>query len=602
MERRPSLVFLLLDCGRADRFGAWGHVHPTTPHLDALAAAGVRFARHFANAHATRESMPQLMSGRYHHATILRPLDPWATPQDYPFRRREPGVVLLPELLREAGYCLRGISAHPWVVRESVFGAAFHDLEFLPVEPARGHETAGAVIDRAIARWRERPRDAPTFLYLHLMDLHLPRWLPAGGCRFLPPALDWQARFADGSLPRFGERVRYWNKRDASDFTAEDRLVFAAFYDTALAALDAEIGRLLAALREDDPELARTVVAVTADHGEYLGEEGLISHPPALHDCGQQVPLVLAGGPIAPGQVRTGFSESVDVLPTVAHVLGVARPGLVCDGEPLLDGAGRLRPVDRDAVCYSWLEYEGNRTADLLLERLRERSPATLARDRRERLWRLVGTERAEVSPGAPEWAQVPELAAALDRRLGPGRARFAASLAAQPARAFSIPAPAWEVVGTPPITAVHLGPQTGRRELRALGWLYARESFVVLRRGRMAPLTVRLPVPPGTYEVSLAVVPVARAPWLPGRSRALRWVRLNFHPMIAQPGPSLGVHTTDDGHLEVAIPPELAVRRRIVALRLTPPQAQEHVAPVEGDAEEERVYREQLRTLGYVE
>src|SRR5579875_2684971 len=449
---------------------------------------------------------------------------------------------------------------------------------------------------------RHRSRDAPTFLYLHLMDLHLPRWLPAGGCRFLPPALDWQARFADGSLPRFGERVRYWNKRDASDFTAEDRLVFAAFYDTALAALDAEIGRLLAALREDDPELARTVVAVTADHGEYLGEEGLISHPPALHDCGQQVPLVLAGGPIAPGQVRTGFSESVDVLPTVAHVLGVARPGLVCDGEPLLDGAGRLRPVDRDAVCYSWLEYEGIRTADLLLERLRERSPATLARDRRERLWRLVGTERAEVSPGAPEWAQVPELAAALDRRLGPGRARFAASLAAQPARPFSIPAPAWEALGTPPITAVHLGPQTGRREVRARGWLYARESFVVLRRGRMDQVAVRLHVAPGTYEVSLAVVPVARAPWLPARPRALRWVRLSFHPMIAQPGPSRGVHATDDGRLEVAIPPELAVRRRIVALRLTPPQAQEHGAPDDGDAEEERVNREQPRTHGYVQ
>jgi arylsulfatase A-like enzyme len=598
----PSLVFLLLDCGRADRFGAWGHVHPTTPQLDALAAAGVRFARHFANAHATRESMPQLMSGRYHHATILRPLAPWATPHEYPFRRREPGVVLLPELLRDAGYHVLGVSTHPWVVRESLFGAAFHDLEFLAVEPARGHETASAVIDRAIARWRERPRDAPTFLYLHLMDLHLPRWLPPGGCRFLPSALDWQARFADGSAPRFGERVRYWDQRDASDFTAEDRLVFAAFYDTALAALDAEIGRLLTVLREDDPELRRTVVAVTADHGEYLGEEGLISHPPALHDCGQQVPLVLAGGAIEPGQVRTGFSENVDVVPTVAHVLGVARPGLVWDGEPLLDGAGRLRPIDRDAVCYTWLAYEGIRTADLLLERLRERSPAALARGRRERLWRLVGTERQELSPEAPEWAAVPELAAALDRRLGPGRVRFAGSLAARPTRSFSIPAPAWEIVGAPPITAVRLGPQTRRRELRARGWLYARESFVVLRRGHAAPLVVRVPAPPGTYEVALEVVRVPRTPWLPGRTRELRWVRLGFHPMTPEPGSSLGVHTAEDGALEVTIPPELAVRRRIVALRLTPPQAEDHVAPAEDDREEERVYRERLRTLGYVE
>jgi arylsulfatase len=602
-KSKPSLVFLLLDCGRADRFGAWGHVRPTTPHLDALCAAGARFARHFANAHATREAMPQLMSGRYHHATILRPLDPWATPHEYPFRRREPGVVLLPELLRDAGYHVLGVSAHPWVVRESVFGSAFHHLEFLPATPVRGHEVARAVVDRAIAQWRARARNVPTFLYLHLMDLHLPRWLPPGGCRFLPSGIDWQARFADGSAPRFGERVRYWDKRDGSDFTAADRLVFAAFYDTVLAALDAEIGRLLEALRDDDPELRHVMVAVTSDHGEYLGEEGLISHPPALHDCGHHVPLVLAGGSIAPGQVRTGFSEHVDVLPTLAHLLGISSPGLVCDGEPLLDDTGRLRAVDREAVCYWWCDYEAIRTADLLLERLRAGSPGALARGRRERLWRLVGKEREEVVPAAPSWAEVPRLAAALDARLGPGRARFAATLGARPPRSFSIPVPAWELVDPPEIACVRLGAQTSRHELRARGWLYARESFVVLRRRRAAPLVARVRVPPGAYDVALEMIPLARPPRLPGRGRSLRWVRLGFHPMSAEIGESLGVHrAAEDGYLEIAIPPELADHRRIVALRLTPPEAPAVPAIDETDAEEERVYRERLRTLGYVE
>src|SRR5262245_1582370 len=58
----PSVVFILLDTTRADRFGAWGHPGGITPALDGLASRGVRFVRHYANSHATRPSMPQLLS------------------------------------------------------------------------------------------------------------------------------------------------------------------------------------------------------------------------------------------------------------------------------------------------------------------------------------------------------------------------------------------------------------------------------------------------------------------------------------------------------------------------------------------------------------
>ena len=51
---RPNVVFVLLDTTRADHFGSWGYRDDTTPVLDALAARGVRFRRHYANSHATR--------------------------------------------------------------------------------------------------------------------------------------------------------------------------------------------------------------------------------------------------------------------------------------------------------------------------------------------------------------------------------------------------------------------------------------------------------------------------------------------------------------------------------------------------------------------
>ena len=116
---RPDVVFVLLDTTRADRLSAWGNPRPTTPSLDALARTGVRFARHFANSHATRPSMPQLMSGRYYQSSVLREFRPRTHPRDWPFAAPDPSVALLPEILGQAGYHLAAVSAHPWVSRES---------------------------------------------------------------------------------------------------------------------------------------------------------------------------------------------------------------------------------------------------------------------------------------------------------------------------------------------------------------------------------------------------------------------------------------------------------------------------------------------------
>src|SRR5262245_55345762 len=111
-----TVVFLLLDTTRGDR------VPTITPALERLAADGVRFARHYANSHATRPSMPQLMSGRYYHQNVLREFTPDEHPREIPFSRPDPTSILLPELLQRSGWQLLGVSAHPWVTANSAFG------------------------------------------------------------------------------------------------------------------------------------------------------------------------------------------------------------------------------------------------------------------------------------------------------------------------------------------------------------------------------------------------------------------------------------------------------------------------------------------------
>src|SRR5262245_6811628 len=107
-DTRPSVVFLLLDTMRADHLGAWRHDPGTTPALDALAARGIRFARHFANSHATRPSMPQLMSGRYYRDNVLATFERDAHPREMSFARHDPSP-LLPRLLADGGYATVGV-------------------------------------------------------------------------------------------------------------------------------------------------------------------------------------------------------------------------------------------------------------------------------------------------------------------------------------------------------------------------------------------------------------------------------------------------------------------------------------------------------------
>ena len=203
-SQRPSVVMILMDTTRADRFGSWGSRVDTTPNLDRLASQGVQFLNHFANSHATRPSLPQIVSGRYFYPSILRPFEPDSHPRDYLFLPPDPDARLLTDLVRGAGFHLIGASAHPWVVPESIMGRAFEELDYVAAPPKRGHAEAGAVVDRAIALWDARPGDRPTFLYVHLLDVHTPRHPSGGHLVFLPPGRRGSSRTANRASARSG--------------------------------------------------------------------------------------------------------------------------------------------------------------------------------------------------------------------------------------------------------------------------------------------------------------------------------------------------------------------------------------------------------------
>jgi arylsulfatase A-like enzyme/Flp pilus assembly protein TadD len=284
----PTNVLLVtIDTLRADRVGAYGHAAAATPVLDRLAREGVLVEEAVVQVPQTRPSHASILTGRHPYEHGIR--DNSSPPLDARF-------PTLATVLRGHGYDTgAAVGAYP-VARPSgldrgfgAFDDPFGAGESATTRNPRTERRASEVVDAAL-RWLRRPRAAPFFLWMHLFDPHAPYDAPA----------PYGARFA------------------------------AQPYNGEVAYADAQLGRLLAYLR-DQGLLDRTLVVVTADHGEGLGDHGEDEHLLFVYDSTLRVPLLmrLPGKLPAAARVRGQF-RSVDLVPTILELLG--RPAVPTSG------------------------------------------------------------------------------------------------------------------------------------------------------------------------------------------------------------------------------------------------------------------------------
>jgi len=305
---RPDVLLVTIDTLRADHVGCYGDASAVTPTLDALAARGVRFATAVAHVPLTGPS----------HACLLTGL----TPLGHGFR--DNGGFALPasvktaaEDFRAAGYGTAAfVSGFP-LDRRFGFDRGFETYDdHLP----RGNDRrrtpyverfADATTD-AVLRWLGVPSasaPAPVFLWVHYYDPHAP---------YEPP----------GEL---AQRFR------------------AAPYDGEIAFVDAQLARLLRAL-DQRGTLGRTVVLVTADHGESLGEHGEGTHGLFVYDATLRVPWIMAGPGLGAGRVPATVARGIDVLPTLLDYAGLAIPRAL-DGRSLRAAAEGREMSDAPAYA-----------------------------------------------------------------------------------------------------------------------------------------------------------------------------------------------------------------------------------------------------------
>ena len=271
---RVNVLLVTLDTVRADHLGCYGDADAQTPVLDALAARGVRFETAIAHSPITGPS----------HASILTGLTPLRhgvrNNSDYVLPKTVP---TLPETLAHAGYRTAAfVSGFPLEKRFG-YGRGFdvYDDRFPHGNDPRRAPYIERPADQTTSlavRWLdERASDrAPWFLWIHYYDPHSP---------YQPPA-EYATRFATHP------------------------------YDGEIAFADAQLGVVLARL--DALGLTgRTLVLVTADHGESLGEHGETTHGMFIYDATLKVPWIVAGPGVPAGRTTPVVGRGIDVAPTL---------------------------------------------------------------------------------------------------------------------------------------------------------------------------------------------------------------------------------------------------------------------------------------------
>jgi arylsulfatase A-like enzyme/Flp pilus assembly protein TadD len=295
-----NVLLITIDTLRADRLGCYAAGRARTAAIDALAVRGCLFDRAFAHTPTTLAS----------HANILLGLTPTAHGVSENSKARVPESCLtLAEYLKARGFATAAfVGAFPLDSRFGLDqGFDVYDDAFPSGPAAMGfavERAADKVVDAASA-WLSG-RKGPWFCWVHLWDPHAP---------YAPPE-PYRTSYA------------------------------ADLYSGEVAFVDAQLLRLFDLLRRAG-ETERTVVVLTADHGESLGEHGELTHGYFAYNSTLRVPLIVAGPGVRPGRVA-GEVSHVDILPTVCELLGLAPPAGL-HGRSLVPrmngGPDRPRPI-----------------------------------------------------------------------------------------------------------------------------------------------------------------------------------------------------------------------------------------------------------------
>jgi len=346
-DSRPNVVWLILDTARADAFSCYGNPRKTSPCLDKLAAEGALFERAYSQSSWTRPSHASMFTG-------LLPSGVGTTTEQGMLWDERTTVA---EVLAEHGYATFACSSNLNVCGLTNLDQGFQRFHVLPW--GRGPETpwllthalkglhrtdnGSAAMNRVATRWIDEARQAgrPFFLFINYFEVHHVYGNTPGFRRWLPPGVGASRALR---IPQNPEKYA----AGAVSASSRDFEVLRALYEGDLTYLDERVGELAEHLRRLGT-LDNTLLIVTSDHGEELGEHKRIEHRFGLRDTLLHVPLIIRyPGRFQAGTRRGDIVELTDLFPTILDVVGLA-----WDGREKLHGRSLLAPPRPEAEQFA---------------------------------------------------------------------------------------------------------------------------------------------------------------------------------------------------------------------------------------------------------
>lgn len=328
-KTKPNVLLLTIDSLRVDHMSGYGYSSNTSPTIDRLIKSGKKFTMAFSHGGGTPEAFPSILAGVPPPVNIQQ--------CDLGLRR---GSSIVREL-RKNGYTAGAFNSNPYLSRffgySDDFDLFYHNLQGLT---ERRHTVTGGGIFPYLKLVTGQPPiirgeklvkrfgswlgqiNGPFFAWIHFMDTHMP---------YLPPS-EYVRLFASNPSSRFymvylyrkmyesNKRVYRTLNPVQSTLGRKDLSRIVEYYDGAIRYVDSCIGELLGVL-ESNSSLQDTVIFITADHGELLGEHGLVDHG-FLYEQLIHVPLIIAGGQFMHEEVDSPVTHLL-IPKTILELAGI---------------------------------------------------------------------------------------------------------------------------------------------------------------------------------------------------------------------------------------------------------------------------------------
>lgn len=342
----PNVLLVILDAVRSDHVGCYGYGRPTTPTLDALAAESVLFEDVISPAIWTLPSHASIFTGTYpsrHRTGFGSFLLPSA-------------LVTLAEFLREQGYATAGFTSNyysgPKMGLDRGFDV-FSNPNSPPFKRASGWQgipyhlyrrmqremekyllcdRGGSRANKLVARWlADLDANQPFFLFVNYLEAHLPYRPPNDRLAAIVQNDEDLISYRQVNQDAWSYMVGQVSMNEG-DFAK-----LMTLYDAAIRYVDGLLAGLLKILGKQG-KLDDTLIFVTSDHGEHLGEHQLMDHQYSVYEPLLRVPLVVRFPTALRKAARVGhLVQTLDIFPTVLDVLGISKSAM-----PQLQGCSLL--------------------------------------------------------------------------------------------------------------------------------------------------------------------------------------------------------------------------------------------------------------------